>query len=94
MVSIQRLPVTHTSSAPKAKPQGPVTLDATPQPVKTAAQAVTLSADPAQLEAAHARVQYDQPVGKHRDALASYMGVMHQQRRDDLSALVGVDIYV
>ncbi|MGF1686682.1 hypothetical protein L4C36_08300 [Photobacterium japonica] len=97
MVSIQRLPVTLTpsSSPSKAKPsQSPVTLDVTPQPVAVSARTPMMAADPAQFEAAHARVQYDQPVGKHREALASYMGVMHQQQRDDFSALVGVDLYV
>ena len=74
MVSIQRLPVTLTpssssSSPSKAKPsQSPVTLNVTPQPMAVTTRTSMMAAEPAQFEAAHARVQYDQPAGKHREA--------------------------
>jgi hypothetical protein len=42
---------------------------------------------------ARANIQYDQPEGINREALDSYLGVMHQNKRDELSNLVGVDLY-
>lgn len=92
MVSIQRLPVTITQPNSSTKPgKSP----AAPGKPKAVATAVALSVrDPQTLEDARQHIQYDQPEGKHREALASYLGVMHQQRRDELSAMVGVDVYV
>nr|WP_086940436.1 hypothetical protein [Thaumasiovibrio occultus] len=43
---------------------------------------------------AHARLQYDAPLGRNREALSRYHDVLHQQRRDELSEMFGVDIYV
>ncbi|MGF1737510.1 hypothetical protein [Photobacterium satsumensis] len=93
MVSIQRLPVTIPQTPSKTKvTRASVQGAGEPTPVaKAVAQSVR---DPELLEAAHSRIQYDQPEGNNRQALESYMGVMHQQKRDELSMLVGVDVYV
>ncbi|WP_413111341.1 chromosome segregation ATPase [Thaumasiovibrio sp. DFM-14] len=42
----------------------------------------------------HARLQYDQPDRKHRQAMASYHDIYHQRRREELSEMFRVDIYV
>ncbi|WP_299014642.1 hypothetical protein [uncultured Photobacterium sp.] len=93
MVLIQRLPSSiHSTTKPRVnKPEAaPVTLKPT-----VVAKAVASSVrDPEVIKDAHARIQYDQPDGKNREALNSYMGVMHQARKDELSSLVGVDVYV
>lgn len=94
MVSIQRLsPSLQAPQKPRAnKPaQTPV---ATPQPTVVAKAVAQSVRDPELIRDAHSRVQYDQPEGKHRQALDSYMGVMYQNRKDELSSLVGVDVYV
>ncbi|PSW18745.1 hypothetical protein C9I98_14820 [Photobacterium sanctipauli] len=93
MVSIQRLPVTIQPQQPKAKPHSPSSPTSS-KPTAVAQAVASTVRDPELIEDAHSRIQYDQPEGKHRDALASYMGVMHQQRKDELSAMVGVDVYV
>ncbi|WP_087025942.1 hypothetical protein [Thaumasiovibrio subtropicus] len=41
-----------------------------------------------------ARIQYDAPDRKHQQALSSYHDVLNQRRRDELSEMFGVDIYV
>lgn len=94
MVSIQRLsPSLHAPQKPRAnKPETSPVVTTQPSVVaKAVAQSVR---DPELIREAHARVQYDQPEGKHRQALDSYMGVMYQNRKDELSSLVGVDVYV
>lgn len=92
MVSIQRLPV--TLSHPQAKPlPGKAAAVEVAQPTVVAKAVAQSVRDPELIQHAHARIQYDQPEGKHREALASYMDIMHQQRRDELSAMVGVDVY-
>jgi hypothetical protein len=49
-------------------------------------------ADEADIE--RARVQYDLPEGHSRKAMQEYMHVFNQARRDELSQLVGVDLYI
>lgn len=41
-----------------------------------------------------AQVQYDLPEGQGRKAMEEYMNVMNQSKRDELSQLLGVDIYI
>lgn len=43
---------------------------------------------------AYQQIQYDVPDGKSRQALASYLAVKHQAKRDALMALFGVDIFI
>ncbi|MGF1679714.1 hypothetical protein [Photobacterium minamisatsumaniensis] len=92
MVSIQRLPVT-IQPQPKAK-ASPSSAPISSKPTVVAQAVAQTVRDPELIQDAHSRIQYDQPEGKNRDAMASYMGVMHQQRKDELSAMVGVDLYV
>lgn len=42
----------------------------------------------------HQQIHYDLPDGKSSRALALYMAVKHQAKRDELIALFGVDIFV
>ena len=94
MVSIQRLPPSlHSPQKPRAnKPETASAITTQPSVV---AKAVAKSVrDPELIRDAHSKIQYDQPEGKHRQALDSYMGVMYQSRKDELSELVGVDVYV
>ncbi len=48
----------------------------------------------AHLQDAYQQIQYDLPDGKSRQALASYLCVKDQARRDALIALFRVDIFV
>jgi hypothetical protein len=41
-----------------------------------------------------AQVQYDLPEGRSRHAMEEYMKVMNQAKRDELSQMLGVDIYI
>ncbi len=41
-----------------------------------------------------AQIQYDLPEGKGRKAMEEYMDVMNQSKRDELSMMLGVDIYI
>lgn len=41
-----------------------------------------------------AQVQYDLPEGRGRQAMQEYMNVMTQAKRDELSQMIGVDIYI
>ncbi|MDN3610523.1 chromosome partitioning protein ParA [Vibrio ostreicida] len=41
-----------------------------------------------------AQVQYDLPEGQGRQAMEAYLKVMNQAKRDELSQLLGVDIYI
>ncbi|MCG7489449.1 chromosome partitioning protein ParA [Vibrio sp. Of14-4] len=42
----------------------------------------------------NAQLQYDLPEGHGRKALAEYMNVMNQTKREELSQLLGVDLYI
>lgn len=94
MVSIQRLPSSIQSSSPKPRVQKPEATPVTPQPTVVAKAVASTVRDPEVIKEAHSRIQYDQPEGKSRQAVDSYMGVMHHARREELSSLVGVDVYV
>lgn len=41
-----------------------------------------------------AQVEYDLPEGSGRRAMEKYMDVMNQARREELTQLLGVDIYI
>lgn len=41
-----------------------------------------------------AQVQYDLPEGRGRKAMQEYMDVLNQAKRDELSQMLGVDIYI
>ncbi|RJX72038.1 chromosome partitioning protein ParA [Vibrio sinensis] len=41
-----------------------------------------------------AQVHYDLPEGRSRKALEEYMRVLNQAKRDELTQLLGVDIYI
>jgi hypothetical protein len=49
-------------------------------------------ADEAEIE--RARVQYDLPEGHSRKAMQQYMDIFNQARKDELSHLVGVDLFI
>ncbi|MGF1763778.1 chromosome partitioning protein ParA [Aliivibrio kagoshimensis] len=105
MVSIQGMPPAITPNTQSVKQQKSVVPIATDRPLNTEATKVatavvrgiesgtrhdlTLS----EKEHAQAHIQYDLPEGKSRQALEQYMNVFHQEKRDELSRLMGVDIY-
>lgn len=41
-----------------------------------------------------AQVQYDLPEGRGRKAMQEYMNVLNQTKREELSQMLGVDIYI
>ncbi|KXI23152.1 hypothetical protein [Photobacterium sanguinicancri] len=99
MVSIHRLP---PSINPQQKPR--VSKTPTSQPAteptavskavsKNVSQSMRSADHSALIQEARSHIQYDQPEGKHRDAVSSYLDVMNQQKRDELSAMIGVDMY-
>ncbi|MCW8327538.1 hypothetical protein MD588_01815 [Photobacterium sp. SDRW27] len=93
MVSIQRLtPSIHSPQKPRVNK--PATAPDTPQTTVVAKAVAKSVRDPELIQDAHAKIQYDQPEGRNRQAMDSYMGVMYQNRKDELSSLVGVDVYV
>lgn len=64
------------------------------QPTKVA-NAVANSIRPiTESDVERAKVQYDLPEGKSRKAMEEYMNVMHQVKRDELSQMLGVDLYI
>ncbi len=99
MVSIQGLPQTapqpqkiQRNKRKKAQAAADVTQ---PSPVATAVSRgirASESADGAAQQ--HARLHYDGPDSKNRQALSSYHDVLNQRRREELSEMFGVDIYV
>lgn len=93
MALIQRLPPSiHSPQKPRVNK--PVSAPAEIQPSVVAKAVARSVRDPQLIQDAHSKIQYDQPEGNHRQALDLYMGVMYQHRKDELSELVGVDVYV
>ncbi|WP_038172898.1 MULTISPECIES: hypothetical protein [Vibrio] len=41
-----------------------------------------------------AQVQYDLPEGRGRKAMQEYLNVLNQNKREELSQMLGVDIYI
>jgi hypothetical protein len=93
MVSITRLP---PSIHPQQKTQvsKPVNVVNNTQSAVIASGVLKPATSTDVILNARANIQYDQPEGINREALDSYLGVMHQNKRDELSNLVGVDLYV
>ncbi|WP_325892145.1 chromosome segregation ATPase [Grimontia sp. NTOU-MAR1] len=50
--------------------------------------------NPEMAEDAFQNIHYDLPDGRSRYALASYMDVKNQARREELIAMFGVDVFV
>lgn len=105
MVSIQGMPPAVTQNTQGVKQQKSVTPISIDKPLNTevtkVATAVVRGIESetrngltlAEKDHAHANIQYDLPEGKSRQALEQYMNVFHQEKRDELSRLMGVDIY-
>ncbi|OAJ93886.1 hypothetical protein [Vibrio bivalvicida] len=100
MVSINGLPpsLPGPNRANKANKQNEVKKsgDKTPvsQPTKVANAVAHSIRHVNESEIHKAQVQYDLPEGKSRKAMEEYMDVMHQAKRDELSQMLGVDIYI
>lgn len=96
MVSIQGLPQIVPARPQKArKPKGDGQASETITEPNQLAKAVSQGIrNPELAGQAHQHIQYDLPDGRGRNALASYMDVLHQAKREELAALVGVDVYV
>ncbi|WP_434355889.1 chromosome segregation ATPase [Parasalinivibrio latis] len=95
MVRIQGLPA-QVNRPSLNKKKSPNTDDAqsAPQPSEVAAAVARGIRNPEMAGEAHAQVHYDLPDGKSRQALSEYLSVMNQQKRDELIAMFGVDIFV
>ncbi|PSW07460.1 hypothetical protein [Photobacterium lipolyticum] len=93
MVSIHRLP---PSINPQQKPRvsAPAHPSGVAQPTAVASAVSKSVRSPESIRDAHAHIQYDQPEGNNREALESYLGVMYQNKKDEFSNLMGVDVYV
>ncbi|MEF1255494.1 MULTISPECIES: chromosome partitioning protein ParA [unclassified Vibrio] len=100
MVSINGLPpsVPGPNRANKANKKNEVkkSSDKTPvsQPSKVANAVAHSIRHVSESELHKAQVQYDLPQGRGRKAMEEYMNVMTQAKRDELSRLLGVDIYI
>lgn len=100
MVSINGLPpsVPGPNRANKANKKNEVkkSSDKTPvsQPSKVANAVAHSIRHVSESELHKAQVQYDLPQGRGRKAMEEYMNVMTQAKRDELSQLLGVDIYI
>lgn len=100
MVSINGLPpsVPGPNRANKANKKNEVkkSSDKTPvsQPSKVANAVAHSIRHVSDSELHKAQVQYDLPQGRGRKAMEEYMNVMTQAKRDELSQMLGVDIYI
>ncbi|MEI8596079.1 chromosome partitioning protein ParA [Photobacterium sp. Hal280] len=98
MVNIPRLPTaTQAPQRPKrTEKQRKAEQTAAPvsQPTVVAKAVAETIKDPAFIEEVQARVQYDSPQGKNKQALSAYLDVLHQAKREEYSHLLGVDFYV
>lgn len=100
MVSINGLPpsVPGPNRANKANKKNEVkkSSDKTPvsQPSKVANAVAHSIRHVSESELHKAQVQYDLPQGRGRKAMEEYMNIMTQAKRDELSRLLGVDIYI
>ncbi|MEZ9525480.1 chromosome segregation ATPase [Enterovibrio norvegicus] len=96
MVSIQGLPqpIQRPSTTRRKKSDNASPSENTAKP-SIVATAVSLGIrNPEMAQEAHQQIHYDLPDGKSRHALASYMDIKNQARREELAALFGVDIFV
>lgn len=100
MVSINGLPpsLPGPNKANKANKKGEVkkSEDKSPvsQPTKVANAVAHSIRHVSESEIHRAQVQYDLPEGRSRKAMEEYMDVMHQAKREELSQMLGVDIYI
>ncbi|MGD8231153.1 chromosome partitioning protein ParA [Vibrio sp. TRT 1302] len=100
MVSINGLPpsVPGPNRANKTNKKNEVkkSSDKTPvsQPSKVANAVAHSIRHVSESELHKAQVQYDLPEGRGRKAMEEYMNVMTQAKRDELSQMLGVDIYI
>ncbi|CAH0526681.1 chromosome partitioning protein ParA [Vibrio hippocampi] len=103
MVSIQGLPsvptqrkTNKTNKASKnAVAQSSTVQQSNATQVSKVAQAVSTSVQQMSEADIHkARLQYDLPEGRSRKALEEYMSVMNRAKREELEALLGVDLYI
>ncbi|MEH0761404.1 chromosome partitioning protein ParA [Vibrio sp. 16] len=64
------------------------------QPSKVANAVAQTIRHVSESEVHKAQIQYDLPEGRSRKAMEEYMNVMQQAKRDELSQMLGVDIYI
>ncbi|KGY11975.1 chromosome partitioning protein ParA [Vibrio tubiashii] len=77
------------SEVKKSEDKSPVS-----QPTKVANAVAHSIRHVSESEIHRAQVQYDLPEGRSRKAMEEYMDVMHQAKREELSQMLGVDIYI
>ncbi|MDR9827384.1 chromosome partitioning protein ParA [Vibrio sp. FNV 38] len=64
------------------------------QPSKVANAVSHSIRDVSESDLHRAQIQYDLPEGKGRKAMQEYMDVMNHARREELSQMLGVDLYI
>ncbi len=98
MVSINGLPAAHVANTSKAKKSdrkrksqhdAPIG-----EPTKVANAVATTIRHVQESDIHRAQIEYDLPEGSGRKAMEKYMDVMNQARREELTQLLGVDIYI
>ncbi|NVD07047.1 chromosome partitioning protein ParA [Vibrio sp. JPW-9-11-11] len=100
MVSINGLPASipgpNRANKASKKNQANQSQDKTPvsQPSKVANAVAHSIRHVSESELHQAQVQYDLPEGRGRKAMQEYMDVLNQAKRDELSQMLGVDIYI
>lgn len=98
MVSINGLPpsLPGPNKANKTGKKHEVNKDKNPvgQPTKVANAVAHTIRHVSESEVHKAQIQYDLPEGRSRKAMEEYMNVLHQAKRDELSQMLGVDIYI
>ncbi|AMG29700.1 chromosome segregation ATPase [Grimontia hollisae] len=96
MVSIQGVPqqALRAGKAGRKQPQKKQATNDVSEPSQVA-KAVSLGIrNPERAQDAFEHIHYDLPDGRSRHALASYMDVKNQDKRDELIAMFGVDVFV
>ncbi|MBV7299549.1 chromosome segregation ATPase [Enterovibrio paralichthyis] len=96
MVSIHGLPqpIQRTGNTGRKKVRKAESSQESSQPSPVAKAVSRGIRNPELAQDAHQHIHYDLPDGRSRHALAAYMDVKNQAKREELMALFGVDIFV
>ncbi|SDH70018.1 hypothetical protein SAMN04488136_1257 [Vibrio xiamenensis] len=98
MVSINGLPPAQISNASKAKKSDRKRKSqngsSVGEPTKVANAVANTIRHVQESDIHRAQIEYDLPEGSGRKAMEKYMDVMNQARREELTQLLGVDIYI
>ena len=98
MASINGLPPVVVPNTNKTQKQSKVKKEQGKQPVSQPTKVANAVAQTIrhvdESEIHRAQIEYDLPEGRTRKAMEEYMGVMNQEKKEELAQLLGVDIYI